>query len=340
MRTAGIAWTERGYELAVLEGDGRAALSAEPFPADRVVELIARLQAFGDIGAVVVESTNGLVDARLAIAGLPVFRADPPGLPDRPLLGSVDACVLADRARTAPGTLTRITVDAGTLSGRITELRDGIESAAAAEAGLRAAGLCLSHGDRAVNRIALTFDDGPNPPYTNGVLDVLQRYEVPATFFTVGLHAAVFDQEIARISEQGHLLGNHTWSHPFLPDLSAAELREQITRTEEACRASGGTATRHFRPPYGSRTPRVLECLGAMGEHVITLWDVDTLDWARPGADAIADTALAEAAGGSIVLMHDGGGDRGQTVEALPALIEGLFERGFEFATVDALTEG
>jgi peptidoglycan-N-acetylglucosamine deacetylase len=339
VRTAGIAWSAAGYEVAVLDGAGRPAGPPVRYPADRVGELITGLGAVGDLGAVVVESTNGLVDARLAAAGLPVYRADPAGLPERPLLGSVDARVLAARARTAAGTLTPITTGEGTLTGRTDELAAGIRRAATVEAEMAAAGRCLSHGDRGGNQIALTFDDGPNPPYTNAVLDVLERYGVPATIFCVGLHASVFDQEVSRIAEQRHVLGNHTWSHPFLPDLTAAQLREQIVRTNAACRASGGNVSRFFRPPYGSRSPELLEWL-AGNDVIVTLWDVEPLDWTCPGAQAIADAVLTQARPGSIVLLHDGGGDRSQTVQALPTIIEGLLERGYEFATVDALAAG
>jgi peptidoglycan-N-acetylglucosamine deacetylase len=335
MRTAGIAWTAGGYEVAVLGEAGRPAAPPLHYPADRVADLIAYLRAC-ELDAVVIESTNGLVDGRLAAAGLPVCRADPGSLPDRPVFGSVDARTLAARAQTASAALTRITLDGGTLTGRNGELTAGIRSAAMVEAELTAAGQCLSHGDRDRKLVALTFDDGPNPPYTNAILDVLERYGVLATMFCVGLHAAVFGQEVSRIAEQGHLLGNHTWSHPFLPDLTAAQLRQQIAATDAACRAADGNVSRFFRPPYGSRTPEVLQWLAGSGA-VVTLWDVDPGDWACPGAQAIAGRVLKQAQPGSIVLLHDGGGDRSQTVEALPLIIEGLLERGYQFTSVEDL---
>lgn len=335
MLTAGIAWTADGYDVAVLGAAGRPAAPPVHYPADRVADLIAYLRAF-ELGAVVVESTNGLVDGRLTAAGLPVWRADPGSLPERPVLGSVDAPALAARAQTAGAGLTHITLNGGTLTGRNDELTAGIRRAEAVEAELTAAGRCLSHGDRHRKQVALTFDDGPNPPHTNAILDVLERYGVRATMFCVGMHAAVFDQEVARIAEQGHLLGNHTWSHPFLPDLTAAQLREQIAATNAVCPTADGNVSRFFRPPYGSRTPEVLEWLADSGV-VVTLWDVDPGDWARPGAEAIASRVLAQVQPGSIVLLHDGGGDRSQTAEALPVIIEGLLERGYHFTTIDRL---
>jgi peptidoglycan-N-acetylglucosamine deacetylase len=335
MRTAGIAWTAHGYDVAVLDTASQPARPPAHYPADRVVDLIAYLRTF-ELDAVVVESTNGLVDGRLAAAGLPAWRADPGSLPERPVLGSVDARILAASAQTATAGLTRITLDGGTLTGRNSELVAGMQRAAAVEAELTAAGQCLSHGDRDRKLIALTFDDGPNPPYTNAILDVLGRYGVQATMFCVGLHAEVFGEEVSRIAREGHLLGNHTWSHPFLPDLTAAQLREQIAATKAACRAADGSVSRFFRPPYGSRTPEVLEWLANTGV-VVTLWDVDPGDWACPGAQAIAGRVLTQAQPGSIVLLHDGGGDRSQTVEALPLIIEGLLERGYQFTSVEDL---
>jgi peptidoglycan/xylan/chitin deacetylase (PgdA/CDA1 family) len=109
----------------------------------------------------------------------------------------------------------------------------------------------------------------------------------------------------------------------------------QLERTDEAIEAvTGPRSVRLFRPPYGSRTAGILRWLGRPGGPTTALWDVDTEDWAMPGAAAIADTVLREARPGSIVLMHDGGGDRSQTAEALPAVIEGLLERGFGFVRV------
>ena len=187
--------------------------------------------------------------------------------------------------------------------------------------------------------IALTFDDGPNPPHTGRILDVLDRYGVPATFFCVGLHASAYTEEVARMSEAGHRLANHTWSHPFLPDLTVAELAAQLERTDEAiARVAGEQGPRLFRPPYGSRTPEIMSWLGETDAGRMVLWDVDANDWALPGADAIAGSVLARSRPGSIVLMHDGGGDRSQTADALPAVIEGLLARGYRFARVDEMT--
>jgi peptidoglycan/xylan/chitin deacetylase (PgdA/CDA1 family) len=256
-------------------------------------------------------------------------------LPERPVLGSVPAIALARAAQRDLSALTRLKRTAGTQTGREDELNDGIAASRAQEAALTAAGRCVSHGGRDRPEVALTFDDGPLPQYTRQVLDVLGRYEVKATFFCCGMHAAGHAGDIARISAQGHALGNHTWSHPFLPELSYRQLTEQIDRTQEAIAvASDGTAPALFRPPYGSRTPEVMGWLGETASTIV-LWDVDPSDWAMPGADEIARIVLEAAQPGSIILLHDGGGDRSQTVAALPRIIEGLHERGYRFALVE-----
>jgi peptidoglycan/xylan/chitin deacetylase (PgdA/CDA1 family) len=205
------------------------------------------------------------------------------------------------------------------------------------------AGRCLFRGgpaaDGAEKTIALTFDDGPNPPHTTRILDVLERYGVPATFFCVGLHVGAHREELARMAEAGHAVGNHTYSHPFLPDLSRREITVQLERTDAAIADAGARPTGLFRPPYGSRTPEILDWLAADGGPArrVVLWDVEPYDWALPGAGAIAGRVLADAAPGSVVLLHDGGGDRSQTAEALPAIVEGLLARDYRFVLVDEL---
>jgi peptidoglycan/xylan/chitin deacetylase (PgdA/CDA1 family) len=141
------------------------------------------------------------------------------------------------------------------------------------------------------------------------------------------------------MTEAGHGLGNHTWSHPFLPDLTVGEFALQLERTDEALAAAGRLPERRlFRPPYGSRSPEALAWLGAQDDGpTMVLWDVEADDWAMPGAAAITGTVLDQARPGSVVLLHDGGGDRSQTAEALPGIIEGLLADGYRFARVEEL---
>ena len=342
---AGIGWTDHGFEVVVVDGEGKPQGPPAQIPSGRLGALTDHLVALhrgsGSALACVVESTNGMVDGGLMAAGLRVHRADPWHLPPRPRFGSVDAATLARIGARRLSELPRLVLDGGSLTGRSDEHARWVRESEPATAELIAARRCVVRADAPDGDalpIALTFDDGPRPPHTGRVLDVLDRYGVPATFFCVGLHAHAHTEELDRMAEAGHRVGNHTWSHPFLPDLSPADLAVQLDRTDEAIARAGSTGGRLFRPPYGSRTPEILDWFA---EHdrgsTMVLWDVDTGDWAMPGADTIARRALAQARPGSIVLMHDGGGDRSQTAEALPAIIEGLLERGHRFGVVDDL---
>jgi peptidoglycan/xylan/chitin deacetylase (PgdA/CDA1 family) len=340
MLYAGVAWDERGYVVASFAGEGAAQRPEVRYPAGQTAELIEqlRLLAGREQLAVVVESTCGILDGRMMAAGLPVYRADPGLLPERPVFGSVPAAAIARAAGAFPGALTRLVRDRGTQTGREGELEGCYAVSADALSAMVAAGTAIEHGPRAGAEVALTFDDGPNPPYTDRVLDVLERYGVPATFFCVGMNALAYPELLVRMRGQGHELGNHTWSHPFLQELTAAELSEQLRRAGESiAAAAGGEAPGLFRPPYGSRTPAVLDRLARSGSTTV-LWDNAPDDWKMPGAHTIADRVLARLAPGSIVLLHDGGGDRGQTVAALPAIIEDAQAAGLRFTTVSALT--
>ncbi|MEY9849372.1 peptidoglycan/xylan/chitin deacetylase (PgdA/CDA1 family) [Streptacidiphilus sp. BW17] len=327
-RYAGIAWTGAGYRVAVLDGAGCRVTGARSWGAAQVAELIAWLRGLdgGSTPAVVLDSTNGLLDGPMTAAGLEVYRADPWVLPPRPGFGSVPAERLAEQARTAPGTLT----------GRAEEFFEGVRRGEPTVAALVAAGGCFEHGRRDVPRVALTFDDGPDPALTRQVLEILDRYGARATFFSVGHHVAALPDEVRRIADAGHELGNHSWSHPYLPDLTPSQLREQLDRTTEAVARVTGQAPTRFRPPYGALTPEVLAALDGYPT-TLTLWDVDSRDWTRPGPEQIAATVLEAAGPGSVVLMHEGAGDRGQTVRALPSIVEGLLERGLELVTVGEL---
>ncbi|WP_405431245.1 polysaccharide deacetylase family protein [Micromonospora sp. NBC_00617] len=336
MRYAAVAWGADGYQVAVVDEHGRQPVELVLFGRGRLAALVAYVRTTA--GSAVVDSTNGIVDGQLMAAGLPVYRADPHVLPPRPGFGSVPAIDIARAAQRDLSALTRLERHRGTQTGREDELAAVIARSEPALAAATAAGRCLSHGDRARPEVALTFDDGPQPPYTGQVLDVLERYGVPATFFSVGLHAGGHPDELVRMREQGHQVGNHTWSHPFLQELSRTELADQVQRAGEAvATASGGPVPSCFRPPYGSRTPQVIGWLRELDPTVV-LWDAEAEDWAMPGADVIARRILDRARPGSVILLHDGGGDRSQTVAALPPIIEGLLARGYRFVPVEALT--
>jgi peptidoglycan/xylan/chitin deacetylase (PgdA/CDA1 family) len=339
--TAGVAWTLEGFEVTVVDAGGTPQSPPVQVPAGRVaalVELLLALDRAAPHGLVcVVDSTNGMVDGALMAAGLRVHRADPQLLPPRDGAGSVPADVLARVGAEQSADLPRLVLEEGSLTGRSEDYERHLHESRSASAALTASGRCLVRGPEEAP-VALTFDDGPWPPYTDRVLDVLERYGVPATFFCVGLHARGHPEQLVRMAESGHAIGNHTWSHPFLPDLTPEEFSAQLDRTDEAIARGGSPGPRLFRPPYGSRTPAVLDRFARRHpDSTMVLWDVDTGDWAMPGADVIAQRVLSGVRAGSIVLMHDGGGDRSQTAEALPAVVEGLLERGHRFTTVGGL---
>ena len=183
--------------------------------------------------------------------------------------------------------------------------------------------------------IALTFDDGPGP-YTPQVLEVLEHEHVKATFFVIGKMIRYFGQAAVREIEDGDVIGDHTETHPMLAHLSAhdqyEELFEQILRVE----LIGGRRPVLFRPPYGSFNATTLRELAKL-HLLMVLWSVDTEDYLQPGVSAIVQSALEGAHPGAIILMHDAGGTRTQTIEALPLVIKGLREKGYDLVTIPKL---
>lgn len=175
--------------------------------------------------------------------------------------------------------------------------------------------------------VSITFDDGPSS-LTPGLLDVLDRERAPATFFVQGSAVATAPGVTERIVESGHEIGNHTWRHPNLTKLTDdEEVRREVERTQAAIAAAIGTAATSFRPPYGASDERVRALVGLP----VVVWDVDTRDWQDPGPATVVERAVEGSVRGSIVLMHD---THEQTVEAVPAVVDGLRDRGFTLATV------
>lgn len=335
---AGVAWRGGDFEVAVVNESGDEVVPATEFSGREIPALVALLtecseRAGGELRTVI-DSTNGILDSRLMAAGLSVYRADPPGLPRRPLLGSVSGNVLACCGVTRPASLTGLTVSGGTLGGRSREYLRKIALSTLAKRRLLRTGQLFERGADVRREVALTFDDGPHPDFTPQVLEVLRRYDVKATFFCVGINAAAYPELVARAAEEGHQVGNHTWSHPYLPDLTRDQVLRQVDATNEALAKAAGGDNRLVRPPYGARTGRMLRWLAGHGM-VTALWDVDAQDWAQPGADAVVAKVTAEVRPGSVVLMHDYGGDRTQTIAALPRIIEKLQSDGYALVTVD-----
>ncbi|HET9631880.1 MAG TPA: polysaccharide deacetylase family protein [Terrabacter sp.] len=172
--------------------------------------------------------------------------------------------------------------------------------------------------------VYLTFDDGPSYTYTPQILSVLRKYGVRAVFFEVGQNITWYPWITRNLRYYGNLIGNHTWSHPYLTSLSDYWVNWQLNRMESAL----GYRPRCVRPPYGATSYRIQAIIAARGQRHI-LWTVDPSDWARPGTWTIVDRVLHYVRDGSRILLHDGGGDRSQTVAALDLLIPRLRARGF-----------
>ncbi|NGO70661.1 polysaccharide deacetylase family protein [Streptomyces boncukensis] len=205
---------------------------------------------------------------------------------------------------------------------------------------LAAPGTASATGPRLVRHVspgskslALTFDDGPSPRFTPRVLAVLARYRVPAAFFVLGSESALHPGTLRMVRDHGHTLGNHTWSHPNLDRLPARAVRDEIRRTQDAVTAITGLTPAFFRAPGGHFAPSSLAVCEELGLTPVS-WAVDTRDWARPGVDGIVHAVMSGADTAPIVLHHDGGGDRSQTVEALDQYLPQLLGAGYTFTTL------
>jgi peptidoglycan/xylan/chitin deacetylase (PgdA/CDA1 family) len=183
--------------------------------------------------------------------------------------------------------------------------------------------------------IALTFDDGPGP-YTPRILSVLEREDVPATFFEVGILERYFFASTAAIVADGDAIGDHTESHAAMSRLPLRAQRTQLLEDAAAVGRHGARFPRLFRPPYGMWNAATLAVLHRY-RMLMVLWTVDTGDYRRPGVQAIVTAALSGARPGAIVLLHDAGGNRSETVAALPRIIAGLRRRHYRLVTVPRL---
>ncbi|MGX1132395.1 cellulose synthase/poly-beta-1,6-N-acetylglucosamine synthase-like glycosyltransferase/peptidoglycan/xylan/chitin deacetylase (PgdA/CDA1 family) [Streptomyces glaucescens] len=188
--------------------------------------------------------------------------------------------------------------------------------------------------------IALTFDDGPDPTWTPQVLEILEEYDVPATFFVLGSMVARHPDIVADMVEQGNEIGLHTFTHVDLSYQSEARVNREMQQTQLALAGAAGITTTLFRAPYSSKTDaidnyswQVYEQLGEQGYTSVFI-DTDSEDWKRPGVSKIVEWATPEDGEGASVLFHDAGGERSQTIEALPKYIEKMRAKGYTFTTV------
>jgi polysaccharide deacetylase family sporulation protein PdaB len=186
--------------------------------------------------------------------------------------------------------------------------------------------------------IALTFDDGPNPVYTPQILSLLKEYHAKATFFVVGAYVQKYPEIAQQVVRMGHEIANHTYSHPNMRKLSSEKIKAEIEQTKNAVFLTTGALPRLFRPPGGYYGEKVVRAAREGGNLVVMWsWHQDTRDWRNPGVRKIVEMVLANARNGDIVLFHDNGGNRSQTVMALKEILPELERRGYRLITVTEL---
>lgn len=193
--------------------------------------------------------------------------------------------------------------------------------------------------DTAEKVVALTFDDGPNEPYTGAVADLLGARGIRATFFQVGACVQRWPASTARLAADGHLVGNHSWSHRFDRCLRVGVMRDEVRRTQDVIEAATGSRPTLYRPPWLLRTPRLLAMLAAEGLDVRSGEFCHPLEPLQPAAARIARRVLLSVRPGRVIIFHDGfdarGGDRAHTVEAVRLVVDQLCGEGWRFATLD-----
>jgi peptidoglycan/xylan/chitin deacetylase (PgdA/CDA1 family) len=187
-------------------------------------------------------------------------------------------------------------------------------------------------------QLALTFDDGPNDPYTQQMMEVLDRHQVKATFFLIGRFVQQRPEIARAVVEAGHTVGIHTWDHHNLIFASAAEVRRQLLQTQQTIFNATGVDTKLFRPPFGGRRPASLRIARSCGLQTI-MWKVTCYDWKALSADEIVKHAERQIRGGDVILLHDGeyhriGGDRSRSVAATDRILTRYQGEGYEFVTI------
>ncbi|GCE23285.1 polysaccharide deacetylase family protein [Dictyobacter kobayashii] len=194
------------------------------------------------------------------------------------------------------------------------------------------------HGSESHKEVALTFDDGPDITYTPEILAILSQYNLRATFFNIGQHVLAYPQITKAVYAAGHTIGNHSWNHPQLTALGPAQVLWQMEYTNQIIQQTIGIRPTLMRPPYGAINHMAHIQIENAGLLPI-MWNVDSEDWKLQGVSSIVQTTLRETRNGSIILMHDGGGNRTQTVAALPLIIQALEQRGYTIVPMQQLLD-
>lgn len=186
--------------------------------------------------------------------------------------------------------------------------------------------------------IALTFDDGPHPKNTPVILDILAQYGVKATFFEVGSNVEYYPEVSRRVAKEGHEIGNHTYTHPHVKNLSLSELEKEVAKCEASIKKVTGESPVLFRPPEGVIDDAV-KVMSTDREYSIIIWSIDTRDWAGTSTSAIVGNVMKNVKSGDIILMHDYVTKSCHTIEALKIIVPRLLEEGYTFVTVSRLIE-
>jgi peptidoglycan-N-acetylglucosamine deacetylase len=192
-------------------------------------------------------------------------------------------------------------------------------------------------------QLALTYDDGPNDPHTQRLLEVLARHNVHATFFLIGRYVQQRPDIVRELVKAGHVIGNHTFTHPLLIFKSGRELRAQLENCGRAVTDAVGEHSNLFRPPFGGRRPAVIRIARHMGLEPI-MWNVTGYDWNAPSVEYIERKVTSQVRGGDVILLHDGGhrefgADRSYTITATDRLISRYKAEGYEFVTVPVMLQ-
>ncbi|MEN1989501.1 polysaccharide deacetylase family protein [Paenibacillus hubeiensis] len=187
--------------------------------------------------------------------------------------------------------------------------------------------------------VAFTFDDGPHPVYTHQLLEIFRGADGRATFFMIGQEMEAHPGVAAAVHREGHEIANHTYSHPDLTKLTLETAREELLRTEELIREVTGETARIFRPPYFGVNDDILSLAAERGYQTIGAVNGGAKDWENPGIEYIVEHTRPTVRPGSILIFHDGYGERTQTVEAVRVLVEELTAEGYRFVTVSELLD-
>ncbi len=212
-------------------------------------------------------------------------------------------------------------------------------------------GRTVTHGPLDERVVALTFDDGPNPPYTTHILDVLDKEHVHATFFLVGRAVAAYPDVVRREIRSGDAVGNHTWDHDHLIMMTRTQIHKSLQRTNDAIYRASGVRTRLMRPPFGARDWSVMQVAQKLG-YTVVMWSVPLArDWEYPPPGTIARRVLPYVTDGSIIVLHDGNRgqlcgkgklsahvcDRSSDIEATKMIVDTLKREGYRFVTIPEL---